>query len=444
MGAISVLKKLNEKMPDSLKRIAAPVIRGKLIGNRVFIEQLSFLKRTKSFSQERVSEWQLQELRSICNFAYLNTVYCKKIFDEAGLNPLHIKYYSDLKKIPLLTRESIANNFNELQAESVDDYYLATTGESTGTPMKVNLDRSSIFKERAFIYSFWENFGYDIRESRLVTLRGVNFGGKIAKANPLYQEVILNPFLLSEKTLDIYLNKIESYKADFIQGYPSAIQTLCVLLKKTGRVLPRKIKCVFLISENIEKRHLDLIEQTIGCSAKAFYGHSERSVFAEQCTDDPSYRFNPFYGFTEIEEHVSGNIVCTGFLNKRMPLIRYALDDCATRAAKGYSILGHRDDSVLVGKNGERITQTALNFHDSAMDVAEAYQLVQTEIGKAECRILSQKKLTTEELQKIKKAFTSKTNTALEWRVVDDVPFERTARGKVKTLVSMHSEDKKE
>ena len=436
MSALGTLKKrANQLAPDFIKRVAAPLIRRQLTGNRTFLDQYEFLMRAKRMSPDEQASWQLDRLKQVLLDAYRHVPYYREVFDGAGLDPSAIRDFSELSVIPLLTKKVLKERFDDLQSSVVTDYYLATTGGSTGEPTKVNLETRSIYLERAFVYAFWSEQGYDWRTSRVATLRGVDFKGKLYRPDPLYNAVLLNPFLLNGGNVSEYVNAIDSFGVDFIHGYPSAVQNLCLLMKRVGAVPKKHIRCVFFVSENVEQRHVDLVRDVLGCPARAFYGHSERAVFAEQHEDAVSYDFNPFYGYTEIVPHGDGNIVCTGFLSRRMPLIRYAVDDTAMLSEPSVSISGHHDDTVLYGRNGERISQTAINLHDGTFDGVEAYQLVQTEAGRAECRIRAERLLPIASIAAIVRSLEGKTGGSIAWYVTQDKPFELTQRGKTRTIV---------
>ena len=111
---------------------------------------------------------------------YEHVPYYHKIFDKCGLNVYNIKDSSEISKIPTLDKAEIIANFDELQADDIDDFYSATTGGSTGTPLKVNLDRDSIYKERAFIYHFWEQHGYSYKSSKWHLLEVQIFTGDLS------------------------------------------------------------------------------------------------------------------------------------------------------------------------------------------------------------------------------------------------------------------------
>lgn len=424
-------------MPDGIKRIAAPLIRKQLVDNKLFLDQYELLESAKHMSTDELQERQLIALRNLLLFAYENTPFYKRSFDISGFNPSTVSDVRELSKSPLLTKKDIRDSFTDLQATSIEDYYEATTGGSSGEPIRVCLERASIYKERAFVYSFWARAGYDFRRSKVAVFRGVEFGGKIKKENPLYNEMLLNPFLLNKETLPQYVKAMKEFGCDFIQGYPSSIRNFCRLVQGANVGAPEKIKAVFFISETVEQDVADYVTSVLGCPCRAFYGHSERSVFAEQLTDNVLYQFNPEYGVSEIVEHPEGNIVCTGFLNRRMPLIRYAVDDYAVLDNSGlYKIEGHRNGVGLIGNSGEQITQTALNFHGGIFDEIDGgYQLIQTVPGRAECRIRPSRSFDPQQVSAVLASLRSKTGNTLDWDVVQGVDFELTTRGKAKLVI---------
>ena len=432
---IALLKKINERLPDSIKMVAAPLIRSGLIKNSAFIEQYRVLEAAESFNEHELDELQFNQLKTTLIHAYEHTSYYCNLFKQVNFNPYQFETAKELRRIPLLTKKLILSNFEALQADDVLDFYVGETGGSTGKPLRVLLDRSSIYKEKAFIYHFWSHYGYDYETSRIATFRGVDFGGRISKINPLYNEVILNPFALSEINITEYVQKIERFGAEFIHGYPSAISNFCRLLNKR-RIELNKIKAVFLISESCSEAQKAIIERTLACPAVAFYGHTERAVFAEQCGTDILYKFNPLYGYTEFVEREEGNIVCTGFLNSKFPLIRYALDDKAIDIGnRTYWIEGHHSSAYLYGRNGEQITQTAINFHDNTFAQVESYQFYQDKKGYAECRVTSEISLYESDLERIKRQLEEKTGASLIWRVTQVPQLELTNRGKFKMII---------
>ena len=144
---------------------------------------------------------------------------------------------------------------------------------------------------------------------------------------------------------------------------------------------------------------------------------------------------NPFYGYTEILNDAEDNIVCTGFINRKMPLIRYKVDDKAIPYKDGYKIVGHRENEVLYGKNDYTISATTIEFtHEDCFEKIDSYQFEQNEIGKVEMRLKTDVKLSDIEMKKIYNRVKEKLPYfELNLVVVDEL--EKTKRGKYKMII---------
>lgn len=431
---IALLKKLNTLLPDSVKILFAPIIRGKLIYNPIFQEQLLDLDRFDNMTREAAEKEQLRRLKETLIHAYAHTSYYKTLFDSIQFDPYEFSDASELKQIPVLTKEKVIQNFDALQADDISDYYTATTGGSTGTPLKINLDRESIYRERAFIYHFWQKYGYDYKRSRIASFRGTNFNGKICRANPLYNEIQLNPCLISSDTIQDYYRHMCKFGVTFLHGFPSAIYSFCKFAKAAGIEVHGKYKAVFLISENVYPFQKQFIEQTLGCVTAPFYGHSERAVFAQACAQGGGYVFQEAYCYSELSEENSGNIICTGFINRKMPFIRYALDDTAKKESDCYSITGHRE-GILLGRDDVQISTAALEIHSDLMNKIASYQFVQTKVGHLRVNLVPVCNVSDPERLALEKLFQDRVGCAFDVEAVIVKELTFTQRGKYRLLI---------
>lgn len=419
-------------MPDSMKNILAPIIRGKLIYSKVFREQMNELDRMDSMTYADIEKKQFEKLKATLIHAYENTEYYKKCFDEVGFNVYEFSNLEQFKMIPVLTREQIIQNLDSLFADDITDYYSATTGGSTGSPLKVYLDRDSIYREKAFIYHFWSRYGYDYKSSKLASFRGTDFDGKNFKSNPLYNEIQVNPSNINGNTIREYCKKIEKFGAEFLHGFPSAIYSFCRFAEEAGINLKGKFKAVFFISENVYDFQRDYIEKSLGCVAAAFYGHSERAVFAEENSVRGGYSFNDFYGYWEVDE--KGNIICTGFINQKTLLIRYELDDRAEKYADRYKITGHRD-GIIYGKNNEIISLAAINLHSEKLNMVTGFQMYQKEKGKLLVKFVPSKTYVQGDYEVVRSIFQKQAGNSVDVTIEITNSLELTQRGKFKLLI---------
>jgi len=430
-------------MPESLKYITASIFRNKLIKNKDYCAYTKLLANREFLDEEAIKEYQFNELKKILIYANDNVPYYSELFYQVGFYPQEMKSTYEMNVIPFLTKEIIRENFDKLISTKKvpGGHYVATTGGSTGEPLKVLLDYKCVFKENAFVNHYRSKLGYKTKD-RLATFRGVEFDDKLWQFNPMQNELIFSPFKLSNHTLSKYVNKINEFKPQYLNGYLSSIYFLAKLMSENGINFKYPIKGVFLISENIDLKQRDFVEKIFSVPTSTFYGHSERCIIAEEkCKNE--YQFDPFYGYTELTSkgddmlEVSG----TGFLNKTMPLIRYKTDDVCMKGENFYKIDGSRKSNLgLYGYNGEFFAHAAFNFHSEVFNNVVNYQFVQKQKGRVDLLLVVNKYFVNEEIDIMKKEIDKKTKDVISFdiKVVDKLILSK--RGKFKMFITNFNE----
>ncbi len=454
---ISKIKKLNDIIPYCLKKPFTKMIRERLINNAKFKTTYEKLIKADGLSNSEILEKQFKELKKTLIHAYNETEYYHKLFDECHFDPFSINSVDEIQRLPILTREDIKHFSPQLEAKDVYDYYSVSTGGTSGGAIDVSMSKNAIYKEWAFVYHYWSKFGYDYRHSKLATFRGVELGNAISTINPLYSEIRLNPFIMSRDNIQEYNKNIDDYGASFIYGYPSSIYNYCKLTEEAGLYVKGKYHAAFIISENLYKFQEETITRVLGCPIAMFYGHSERAVFAELY--DGAYSFNSLYGFTEISPE--GNPIVTGFINSRMPLIRYELDDSVINIneeesrnhdltyeivdnKKKYLIIGHKDSEVIYGKNGEYyVGVEALDFHGLLTTNFAGIQLAQNTPGELIIKYVNNGDITQDDLKKIERKCRSRLGESFSFVFEPVEKIQLTPRGKFKLLIQSINPEKK-
>ncbi len=426
-------------MPEFLKYLTATLLRNKLIKNKEYIAYTKLLENREFLNEEAIKEHQFQELKKILIYANDNVPYYLELFKRIDFYPQEMKSVNEISVIPFLTKEIIRENFDKLiSTKSVPGgHYVATTGGSTGEPLKVLLDYSCVFKENAFVDHFRSKLGYKNKD-RLATFRGIEFEDKLWKFNPMQNELIFSPFKLSKQTLPLYLDKLNKYKPNYLNGYLSSIYFFTKLLSDNKLILNHHIQGIFLISENIDIEQRAFVENFFNVKTSTFYGHSERCIIAEELIPNV-YDFDLYYGFTELIPMKNGyfEIIGTGFLNKTMPLIRYKTDDLSFKIDKHYRIEGSRKSTFgLHGYNGEFFAQAAFNFHSEIFKNVVNYQFVQKQKGKASLLLVVNNFFNNNEIPSMIKEIDKKTNGVIDFdiKVVDKMILSK--RGKFKMYIN--------
>lgn len=438
MGMTDSLKNIYEKIPKGVKYAFAPVFIRFMVKNKTFVQTWKELDQFDRMNEDERKAYQLKALKETLIYAYEHVPYYRREFDQCGFDPKSVKALSDIACLPLLEKNDAVAAGNDLY--STDEhlpYYKTFTGGSSGQALTVLLDKASIYKERAVVTHFLAKFGYDPLRTRTAAFWGHN-KDQDYYYSPLKNEIVISPFrLFKGNQLESICQDIEKFKATYIMGYPSAIYLFAQMLEKASRKI--HIDHVVYYAENCAPEEKAYIERVLGCPVDSYYGHTERACFAE--IRDTGCVFNDYYGLTELIPTETPNeyrIVCTGFLSKKMPLIRYATDDVVQIDENGaMRLVGHKRSEVhLISKNGQKVFKGAMTLHVEELKKIKRYQYVQTEPGKADLCIVQETPLTEEEIRRVREYIARRCEGLLdvEIKFVDEVQL--STRGKYQWAVN--------
>lgn len=406
--------------------------------------------RDQQAQQKTVQRLFLQTVRQ----AYENVPYYRKLFQENNIDVYAFTSIKDIQKLPFLTKEQIREKADELLCAGTDRNRLlyVTTSGSTGTPLEFYQDREILMKEWAYVNYLWARAGYRPDSSRLV-LRGKVFRNQKIKGadwqwDALKRELSCNIFSMSEKNMELYCSKIETYQPEYIHGYMSAVVTLCRYIEKRG--LAHKFLGVLAVSETVSSWQREYVQRVLGARVFSFYGHSERLVIAAECGQGTDYHIEPEYGYAELidrngrvitEPGIEGELVATGFLNTSMPLIRYRTGDlarwssgpcaCGRKHMRLENVTGRWQD-VLVNKEQAFISIAAVNMHSDLFAHVTQYQFYQDTVGKMVFKMVPAAEFTQEDQYKIQAQFAEKFGSGMEVVIEQVTQIPLCSNGKYK------------
>lgn len=311
---------------------------------------------------------------------------------------------------PVLTKEVVRRRHRDL----VDPrhhgrlYRLQTSG-STGTPTTVWTDRQGIRAWYALFEARWRRWNGVTQRDHWAIL-----GGQLivppGRSHPPFwvwnrpmQQLYLSSIHLSHRSISAYCDAMIRHGVRYIYGYPSALDELARLAASSGSTIPH-LEVVLTNAEPLYDHQRQRISDVFRCPVRDTYGMSEMVVGASECEAGQLHLW-PEAGIVEIldEEGSSvpngqvGRVVCTGFLNHAMPLVRYdtgdlgALDSsdrpcpCGRTLPRLRSLEGRQDD-VVIAVDGRRIGRLDPVFK-SELPLKET-QIVQTEIGAFTLRVV--------------------------------------------------------
>lgn len=412
---------------------------------QAFYRDLARYEALQKLSYDKRREYQLQEIQRIVSYAYEYTRYYRRLFDEYGIKPGDIKDFSDMKKIPYLTKDTVRADKEELVADCVlrKNLIYATTGGSTGEPLGFYISKNVDRKRLIFEWVNWRHMGYMVGD-RCVVLRGNIVKNGFFSYDRGRDYLILSTYKMTDELLPRYLEKIDEYEPEIIQGYPSALEIMAKFMLKTGRKLNVSLKAISTSSEILYPEQRKLIEETFNCKIWDKYGNSEQVGVIGMCGAGYYHEFmeHSYLEYEPTEEAGVYEIVGTSFINDAMPFIRYRTGDlcelqdglcpCGIESTLISRIIGRWHGDLLKTRYGNLISLTALNTHSDIFDHTKRIQYYQDTAGEVILKIVRTEDFTDEDSQKIRAELAAKfqDQIKLSLEFVDDIPL--TKRGKYK------------
>ncbi|OVE74343.1 hypothetical protein BVX94_00605 [bacterium B17] len=342
----------------------------------------------------------LKLLQRAVRDAYDDNEFYRDYYSAKGFNPDVLKEFSDIAKIPIVTRSELQRIDIDQRSSQVSDRMLINTGGTSGQPLSFYTDKNAFAREWAHMHWIWSRLGYKQTDLKL-TFRGKDLGNDTLRYNPVHNEYIVNHYKPFSEQAN-YIEKIAD-KVKYIHGYPSAIYAFMKYCRNDNTAflnkLKKNLKGVLLGSEYPAPIYRDLIDETLNVPSTSWYGHSEMAVLAYE-EEKNVYVPMHTYGFCEAIKDDRGQYHLTGtsYYNNASPFIRYDTGDIVEPEfndglLQSFKISSGRTGDFIKDKNGQDISLTALIFgrHHPLFNWAEFVQVSQEEDGKATIHISTDK-----------------------------------------------------
>ena len=314
-------------------------------------------------------------MKEIVKFAYENSVYYKRSFDEAGVSPEDIHTLQDIKKFPFIDKQTerktqgIGSMVGELCAvDEKDIVFISASSGSTGVPTV------SPFNQKDF--DEWMNI-----ESRLMYqagmrkhdryMHGINFslfvgGPCVLGAQKLGAMGIWSGTLPSDRLLFI----IQQFKPTFLQTTPSYALYLGETAKKKG-IDPKELSVKTIIVAGEPGGSIPATRKAIETLWDAklyeFYGLSDIfGACAGMCEEQDGLHLAEDHILVEtvdqktgevLPDGETGELVFTSIRKHARPMIRFRTGDIGYvdkspckcgRTSCRIHIVGRKDDMFIV------------------------------------------------------------------------------------------------
>ena len=327
---------------------------------------------------------QLASLRQIWADATRDIPYYRGLVGS-GQAPEQIASWSDVQRIPILTRHILQERAAEFIRDSGAPQSFMKTAGSTGEPLKIGMNQAERDLMRIVKLAEWQSFGYT-QSSRLFLiwghghLLGTGWRGQINHAKRKLTDAFLgyqrvDAYRLDQRSCEQYAEALIRYKPLGLISYASGLD-LFARYTAGYRDRFRALNLQFVLSTAEAPPRSDTIprlEDLFGCPVVQEYGGAEFGQVAFKRGDAP-FEVYHVLNYVEATGPEAGDpdvepVLVTSLHSRYLPLIRYRVGDAisgAYRLSNGhvhdFTTMAGRVNDVIEVAPGEFVHSVAV-FH---------------------------------------------------------------------------------
>lgn len=373
--------KIYNKLPIFAQNMACYYEGKKIKKNRYgqsFWKYLNEYEGRKNWSYEQLSEFRDTKLRQMIKHCYETVPYYRNLFNDGGINYESIKSIDDLKVLPLLTKQTVNENFKHFISTAIPqkEMVISHTSGTTGSGFKFYTTNETLSEQWAVWWRYRRNLG--IKLGDWCALFGSKLIVPVTQSNPPYwrinkpcNQIYFSAFHEKDDNLYHYFNEIKDHKLNWIHGFPSLITLLASFIVNNNLNLGYKIEFITTGAENLLDYQKNIIEEAFGAKIYQHYGLAEGVSNFSQIKNGEMIIDEDFAVTELIPSAETNSIIGTNLTNYAMPLIRYETKDTAnykidkiSRKRIIIAIDGRNEDYITL-QNGIKVGKLDHAFKDT-------------------------------------------------------------------------------
>lgn len=415
---------------------------------KIYKSYFEFLQKAQYWPNDKLREYQILKIKKFLIFAYLNTKFYRKQFENYKFNPFNFEDLDQLKNLPSLTKKEVRNNYYDILPtkwlKNQKIIYKKTSG-TTGTPLNipktVDAEQKS-YAIRDFVCKIFT--GRRFKDVKVAYLAG-HLVKNVNKNNPpfwaydiLTKTLYFSSYHLSYTNLKYYVEKILKFKPEMIAGYPSSLNLIAEFIIVNN--IKIYIPYIWTASETLLLSQEKNLLKAFNGKINNWYGNTEGISGSFVCPNGKCHLLQ-FDNYIYKDKHY---LYLTNFENYAFPLINYIVDDdiifdkyyrcsCGIIGDIIQKIEGRKEDYIIT-KDYKKVGRLDHIFKD-INNIIEA-QIYQDKIGEAEFRIVKTNDFSPDDEKKIIDNARSRlgNNFKIKIKFVKQIP--RTKTGKFRFVFS--------
>ncbi|PNZ70012.1 phenylacetate--CoA ligase family protein [Staphylococcus croceilyticus] len=443
-----MLQFIYEHAPIALQNIMVSV-QGKLFEKQRYTSHY-YKELEKLRNCDKPYELQEERMREFYRLIKNNSEYYKEKLSEFN-DEIDL---SNLEKYPLLTKEDVRTNVEEILTKDKIDLITLGTGGSTGKSLKVYSSPYDMSRKIAYLDYFKEQHGV-YKGMRRVSVGGrkiipQNQSEKIFwRFNEPLNQLMISAYHAEGENLKYYVRKLNEFKPQTLDGFPTVIHRIAKYILERNIELNFKPIAIFPTAEALTTEMRNDIEKAFKCPVRNQYASSEGSPFITE-NKEGEYEIGAMSGYFELKkvEDKIYELIVTGFYTTTTPLFRYKIGDSVElfeelpenytqKDIKIKRIIGRNNDFL---KSSERGIITNVYLSTAIRELGNSIidsQFVQNELDLIEVNLVvsdnsDKQKLKAKLEKQLRARFGNKTQ--FNYNFVDNI--ERTNGGKKRFMIN--------
>ena len=420
-----------------------------------------FQERQQKSVQENL-DYQWQRLQQLLHHAYDHVPYYRNLFEEHGLTPESIKTPEDYQRIPVLTKDIIQKQRENLLAQNYRGTPMirAASGGSTGQPVRLWKTPMNKAVEMASTWGFHEWIGWKVGDRAMRLWGSLDPLTLKRKLYRLGSQVCIGEIRRNVHRMEAHVMReiedcLKNFRPKILIGYTNAIHAFAQYLLDEKRTCPGLLGIV-PTAEMLFPHQRQAMEQAFECRVYNRYASQEINQYAGEC-EHGNLHLNILHVYFEfvgkggsVEKGEPGSVVVTDLTNYAMPFIRYQVGDIAVPDSKACpcgrslplvrDIKGRLSDVIVTPDRGYIFADDIVEVFYPMSEVKQ-FQVIQQNLRALTVKIVKNDGVGPEiddfVKNQIQKAVGSDMEVSLE--VVEDIP--RLSSGKHRICISQVSQD---
>ena len=317
---------------------------GDLIYGSHVVSKLKEMRHNDHLSENEMRSIQDTKLQKLVKHCYETVPYYTRLFDSLGIRPEQIRTREDLQILPVLTKQIIRDNYNDMFSKSVSSERIRhkSTGGSTGTPLKFCTDTAEWSSWKASTLRAWEWYGLHLGD-KIFSLGGNSINQKkhFLSFKGLYDRIIMRNHKFSsadvtDECMQRHYENLMKLRPTAIRGYGSALYILARYIeKKNLPVCP--VKAVLTTGEVLVDEYRRKLQEVFHAPVYDAYGAGDGGILSHECPKHEGLHITEEACIIEITDEKGnplpdgqiGQVCTTDLDNYVFPFLRYLVGDMA-------------------------------------------------------------------------------------------------------------------